>query len=252
MCFCVASYILSSFTIPLQGPFCWTPSTEPCLCLWEGFTFVKTELGAFGIRKPSRIVLTNVAAYLSECGWNETSRASREAMGLSQLLLLNWSSITQNLRTFNLFFFCYEAGEWAQVSCSLGKHSSPNHTISLLFIFLFEKVYLFIFFFIFMCMCASLEGYMCTVCVCVCRCVWMSLEIRRGHPSWSDGTELHTIGSCQVDAGNWAPVPCKCSELLSHFSGPPLHFLLINSSVWIFFFNLENCFLSSCCMYGVM
>lgn len=83
------SYISSSFTTPLQGPFCCTPSTEPCLCLWEGFTFMKTELGTFGIRKPSRIVLTNVAAYLSECGWNETSRVSREAMGLAQLLLLN-------------------------------------------------------------------------------------------------------------------------------------------------------------------
>lgn len=83
------SYILSSFTTPLQGPFCWTPSTEPCFCLWEGFIFVKMELGAFGIRKQSRIVLTNEAAYLSECGWNQASRASREAMGLAQLLLLN-------------------------------------------------------------------------------------------------------------------------------------------------------------------
>lgn len=252
MCFCVASYILSSFTIPLQGPFCWTPSTEPCLCLWEGFTFVKTELGAFGIRKPSRIVLTNVAAYLSECGWNETSRASREAMGLSQLLLLNWSSITQNLRTFNLFFFCYEAGEWAQVSCSLGKHSSLNHTISLLFIFLFEKVYLFIFFFIFMCMCASLEGYMCTVCVCVCvdacGCPWRSEE----------GTLPDQMGLSYIllVAAKWmlGIEPQSPASVLNYWaiSQDPLSIFYWLIPLFEFFFNLESCFLSSCCMYGVM
>lgn len=49
---------------------------------------MKPELGTFGIRKRSRSVLTNEAAYLSE--WVErASRAGREGMALAQLLLLN-------------------------------------------------------------------------------------------------------------------------------------------------------------------
>lgn len=44
------SYVSSSFTTHLEVPFCWTPTVEPCLWLWEGFTFMKSELETFGIR----------------------------------------------------------------------------------------------------------------------------------------------------------------------------------------------------------